>query len=143
VTRLAVLIVMIALLYQWWGVVGVVGVAYAELAAAVASMAVSLPTLFSSLRLSVREYLTALWRPFVGSALMGAMIVELVITPFESLEASSAFRELVIGTLLGAVAYPVCVGALWWLSGKPDSVEVMIVRRGLEALRARLGTAPP
>lgn len=140
VTRLAVLIVMIALLYQRWGVVGV---ACAELAAALASMAVSLPTLFSSLRLSVREYLKALWRPFVGSALMGAMIVELAITPFESLDASSAVRELVIGTLLGAIVYPVCVGALWWLSGRPDSVEVMIVRRGLEALSRRRGIGTP
>lgn len=132
--RLVVLVAGIALLY---GSHGVLGVAYAELWASLISMAVSLPTLFLTVRLSVGQYLRALWRPLLASAIMGWMVAQLAGTPFAELGAGQAMWELFGGTLLGMVTFPVIVATLWWAAGRPDAVEVDVVKKLLSAWRER------
>ena len=107
----------------------VVSVAYAELGAAFASLVVSLPILFISLRLRARDYLASLWRPLIASAL-GAAGVHAVVTAIGHGDAfSGAALQLLAGVFVGLVLYPVALWGLWWLSGRPLSVEPVLGRR--------------
>ena len=49
--------------------------------------------------------------------------------------------DVAAGSLLGALTYPAFVTGLWWLAGKPDSVERLLLGRLLEVLRPRLRRA--
>lgn len=130
-SRLALLCVTITLLMQ---VHGLLAVAYAELIAAIGSLAVSLPILFRTLKLPVREYLSSLWRPLAASVLMSAA-VHFIIEQLRGEGAlADALLELVLGTAAGAVLYPLLIALLWQLSGRPQSVEAMVARRALAVL---------
>jgi lipopolysaccharide exporter len=123
---------------------GLIVVAWAELAAAVGSLAISLPVLFSVLALPASTYFAALWRPVLASVVMGALIH--VALPPMSIAASvgTAAWHLGLGIAMGALVYPVLIAALWWLSGRPRSAEVMIAGKAAEAwgrLRSRAGNA--
>jgi lipopolysaccharide exporter len=134
ITRLVVLGVGIAILYQPWGVLGI---AYAELIAAAASMAVSLPILLATIHVRLLDYLRALWRPLVASAMMGIVIVRLLDTSSTQVGVGEAAIQLITGTVIGMLTYPLILAALWLVSGRPDSVEVRIMRWAWDAIRAR------
>ncbi len=68
--RLGVLALMILLLA---GQHRLVGIAYAELASTVCSLAVSLPILFRVIDIRWRDYAAITWRPVVASCLMGVL----------------------------------------------------------------------
>lgn len=138
VARLVSLAIGIALLYRDGGLLGV---AHAELWSSLASMAVSLPTLFLTVRLTVREYLRALWRPVIASAAMGWIVMQVATQPFDQLTAGLAARELFTGTLLGMLAYPALLAAAWWLAGRPESMETLLLRKLAGAWRARQARA--
>ncbi|WP_298824530.1 lipopolysaccharide biosynthesis protein [uncultured Piscinibacter sp.] len=134
VARLLVLAVGIAWLYKRFGVLGV---AYAELLASMISMAVSLPTMFLTVGLSVHQYLRALWRPLLASAVMGWIVAETTAAPFAELDAARAAWELFGGTLLGITTFPIMLAGLWWAAGKPEAIEIDILRKLLEIWRER------
>lgn len=134
-TRLIVLCAAVALLYRPWGVLGI---AYAELIAAVASMAVSLPILLMSVRLHAFDYLSAMWRPLVASAVMASVLNAVAGATHEHAGAGEAAMQLLMGVATGALVYPLVLAALWVLSGRPNSIEPQISRWALAALRARL-----
>lgn len=132
--RLVALVCGVALLNQS---LGVIGVAYAELGAALASMVVSLITLFSATRIRPRAFLGALWRPLVASGLMGWVIHAALRPRFAPDNASSAATDLMLGMLMGAAVYPALIALLWRLTGTDDSIEAQVFKRLLSAYRAR------
>ena len=134
VVRLFVLAIGIVTLYPSWGVLGI---AYAEFGAAVASMAVSLPILFSTIKLRRRDYVSALWRPLVASALMGMTVSWLIASEFAGDGLGDAALQMLVGVTAGMLSYPLILAALWLISGRPESTEVRIARWALGALRAR------
>lgn len=113
---------------------GVLGAAFAEVVAALGSLAVSVPILSRTLRLGTLTYFRALVRPFVASAVTGLVLH--AVLPGRGLQEDifGAVIWLVIGSLLGVVIYPAVVAALWFLAGRPASVEVALFVR----LRDRL-----
>lgn len=126
VTRLALLAAMVALFV---GSHGLVAVAYAELVAAIGSLAVSLPILFKTLQMSVRSYLASLWRPLLASCLMGWAVQAAARATRGSGSLGGAVMELAVAVPVGAVVYPLTVVALWMLSGRPESVEAIVLRK--------------
>ena len=108
---------------------GVVAVAYAEFAAAVGSLLVSLPILFASIRLRVRDYLASLWRPLLASAIGAAAVHAVVEAMGRPSTVSIALTELLVGFAAGAVLYPGILWLLWRLAGRPEAIETMIGRR--------------
>ena len=133
-SRLVVTAIGLALLNQ---TSGAIGVAYAELAAALAAMIVSLPTLFTSIHIRPRQYLGALWRPLLASGLMGWVISAWVQPGFNADRAGSAVVELLAGTLIGLVMYPLAIALLWRIGGAQDAVEAQVLRRLLAEFQAR------
>lgn len=120
----------------------VVRVAYAELAAACGSFAVSLPILFSSLRLRLRAYVSSVWRPLVASVLT-AGAVQLAVSGFgHPHRISTALLQLSAGIVTFAVMYLLLLYALWSASGRHETVEKMIAERIRTALMGRLRRSP-
>lgn len=124
--RLALLAAMVAVFV---GRLGLVAVAYAELVAAIGSLAISLPILFKTLQISVREWLASLWRPLLASGLMGWAVHEAALFSGSAGGLGGALVELLVAVPVGAVLYPLIVVALWVLSGRPESVEAIVLRK--------------
>jgi hypothetical protein len=100
-------------------------------------MAVSLPLLFVTIKLRTTDYFSALWRPLVASALMGMTVSWLIGSEFSGNELGDAALQMVVGVSAGMLSYPIVLGVLWLISGRPESTEVQITRWALGALRAR------
>lgn len=108
---------------------GVLGAAFAEVVAALGSLAVSIPILSRTLKLGPLTYFGALLRPLVASLVMGLALH--TVLPGRGLDAGivSAVTWLIVGFVVGAVVYPLTVAALWLLAGRPASVEVALFMR--------------
>ncbi len=118
---------------------GMLGVAWAELLSAVGSFLISLPVLFSALKLSLREYLASLWRPLVASCLMGVGLYGLTRVLNNDGSFLAAALELAISAPVGAALYVALIWLLWQMSGRPESIEKQVVSKGREWLAGKLG----
>lgn len=134
IVRMLCLFVAFAFLMRY----GVIGIAFAEVVGALGSLFVSVPILARVLGVSPRTYLLILVRPLLAGALMGWLIH--LALPAHGLESSllEALAWLAVGSLIGALAYPTFVAALWWLAGRPDSIERQLLDKLRETLRVRL-----
>jgi O-antigen/teichoic acid export membrane protein/glycosyltransferase involved in cell wall biosynthesis len=98
--------------------------------------AIFMPTLFFAVGREVgaswRDYLQALWRPFVAAAFMAA-----IVAPVNHFIPPSGLR-LAFDVLLGIASFAAALLSLWWLSGCPDSPEkdiFALVHRHLQRRR--------
>jgi len=121
---------------------GVVAVAWAEFVAAVGYLAVGLPVLFSSMRLRTSDYIHALWRPLLASALGAAAVHSAVSELGRSESFSVALLQLVVGLAVGSLVYPAALWLLWNLAGRPEAIETILGRRIRDALH-KLGRRGP
>ena len=124
-SRLIVLVPMLFLLSSRWGLLGIV---YAELVGAAASLFVSYPVLFRQLRIPVKEYVAALWRPLVASAFMGAVVHAALGWHEFDAGLAAAIQGLVIGVPVGVLTYAVTLWVLWHMSGRPEAVEAIMAK---------------
>jgi len=108
---------------------GMTVVAYSELVAALGSLLVSLPLLFRTVHIRLRDYLTGVWRPLAAS-LFGASGVYFALRLDESTPGlTTAIGQLALGLPLGLLLYLCSLWALWQVSGRPASIEPMLGRR--------------
>lgn len=109
---------------------GIIGVAQAELVAAVASLLVSLPMLLRTLRLTVAEYLARAWRPIVAGSAMGAVVYQLMIaTKSQEPTFVDELDRLATGVASGVFVYVVAIWLLWRLAGRPHGAESILIER--------------
>ncbi|HVE90590.1 MAG TPA: lipopolysaccharide biosynthesis protein, partial [Burkholderiaceae bacterium] len=132
-SRVAVLIPLLFLLSTQLGLLGIV---YAEFAAAAASLLVSYPMLFRQLRIPVLGYVRALWRPTLASAIMGFLVYGVLQLFAPHYSVATAVRDLVTGVVVGVLTYGLMLWGLWRLSHRPDTAEVAIARYGISACRS-------
>ena len=132
-SRVAVLIPMLFLLSRQLGLLGIV---YAEFLAAAASLFISYPILFRQLRVPVRAYVGALWRPTLASAVMGTSVHVLLQWLGGDQGMATAVRDLATGVVVGALTYCFTLWGLWRLSRRPDTAEVVLARYGISACRS-------
>lgn len=118
---------------------GVLGAAFAEVLAALGSLAVSVPILARTLKLGPLTYFGALLRPLIASLVMG-FVLHLVL-PGRGLDTGivDAITWLVVGSLVGTVVYPLTVALLWFAAGRPASVELALFVRLRAMLMVRIG----
>ncbi len=100
-----------------------VGLAYARLISAVAIGAIYLVTGHLIAQLSYAAIAQVLWRPFVGVGLMA-----LVLPLFADAD-RLPLLQLALLVAIGAVLYTGWIVASWWLVGRPDGIERMVVER--------------
>ena len=114
---------------------GVVGVTIAELCGAAVCLLASFPVVLRELKISFWEYLLRIWRPIVATAVM-AMAV-LAVQPFcpHGAGLMPALWTILISVPVGLVVYSLLLIAMWWLSGKPEGTEKLLVNQVAGFLR--------
>jgi PST family polysaccharide transporter len=138
IARLIVLAVGVGVSYRYWGLVGI---AYAELIATVTSLVISVPILLITVKLQAMNYARLLWRPAIASVVMGWSISVLIDARTSYSDVGTAALQLFSGIALGMLIYPLVVGGLWFVAGRPDSIEVKVVRWALGVVRGRRSAA--
>jgi O-antigen/teichoic acid export membrane protein len=86
-----------------------------------------------------RDYLRAMWRPFLAAGFMALAIWALnEILPFHGV------ARLGLDMLVGTVSYIAAVLALWELSGRPESAEqdILTLISKVQSRIARIGVLP-
>lgn len=131
--RVAVLIPMLFLLSKQLGLLGIV---YAEFLAAAASLFISYPILFRQLRVPVRAYVAALWRPLLASAVMGATVLAVLPESGSDQNLREAARDVLIGVPVGVLTYAFMLWGLWRLSRRSDAVELALARYVVSTCRS-------
>ncbi|MDW8356224.1 MAG: lipopolysaccharide biosynthesis protein [Bryobacterales bacterium] len=117
----------------WWLVAreGVLGAAYAELAAMAVSGSAAVLLVHRRLQITIREFVGRVWRTLLASGVMAVGVcafLQRLPAPTSSL---SALVPLIAAVVLGVVTYFAAVGLLWYLSGRPDGAERLLLERAL------------
>lgn len=133
--RLTVLIPMLFVLSRQFGLVGIL---YAEFLGAAASLFVSYPVLFRHLRIPVRGYMEALWRPLLASAVMAAAVLALLPDFNRDQTLAEAVRDLAVCVPVGVLTYVAMIWGLWRLSRRSDAVELALARYFVSTCRSLL-----
>lgn len=109
---------------------GIVGVAQAELIAALVSLLISFPMLLRTLKLSVTDYSALAWRPLAAGATMGIAVHHLMIV-MRAVEPTFADElvRLLIGVAGGMIVYGFAIWLLWRLAGRPRGAESILLHR--------------
>lgn len=134
-TRLVVLLLGIVWLARPYGIAGV---ATADFLASAACLAVSVPLLFSTVRISSADYLRCTWRPLLASVAMGFASWFAVANLPAATSVVAALWAIAVGALIAVLTYPLTYLALWRAAGKPQTIEVEIARRAAAWLQSRL-----
>jgi lipopolysaccharide exporter len=137
-TRLAVLLAGIYWLARPYGIAGV---ATADFLASLACLGVSVPLLFSTVRIRAVDYWRCTWRPLLASVAMGCASWFAVASLPAATGVGAALWSIAAGALVAALIYPLTYLVLWRLSGRPQTIEVEIAQRAAAWLRNRLSGA--
>ncbi len=128
---LAVLLVLMLVLVPSHGLIGA---AYAFKVSALLVLPLHFVLLYRVVGLKPMEVIGGTWRSFVGAFAMSAVLTGYLVTEVAPLSFGSAIRELAIAIPSGAAVYCVVVGLLWLASGKPKSIERLLVRAVFDVL---------
>jgi O-antigen/teichoic acid export membrane protein len=117
---------LVALTARW----GIVGAAWAYVAAAILVLPVNFIFITRFLELPSREFISQLWRPICSSGIM-YVAVHLYGPPAPGnlIPATQAAASLAACALLGAPVYVASVMGLWLVSGKPPGAEMWILKQ--------------
>ncbi len=132
VARLVILVPSMVALAIW---LGPIGAAWAELAAALILLPVGWFVVCRVLHVNARTFAARLWRPLLSSLFMYAMVREYLAAVTGGAPTEATLFNLIAAVLIGGVCYCVLIWLLWMLSGRPDSIEVHLVRRVQMRLR--------
>lgn len=113
---------------------GAMGAAWACLAAGVLNIPVYFGAMLRTLRLPVRRFLGAIWRPIVASLVM-YVAVSTVVDTARVHGIRSPLLLLVGGVMAGIGVYVVAILALWYVSGAQPGAESAVLRRIAAALK--------
>lgn len=134
IVRLSIMIPAMLLLVRE---MGAIGAAYAELGAALIMLPIGWLVLCRVLGLTLAAFSDRLWRPLASALLMFIIVREYLNVLTSGAPAQTALWGLISAILLGAVSYGVTLAALWFVSGRPQSIEVELLGRLQQRLRAR------
>ncbi|MCS6945890.1 MAG: lipopolysaccharide biosynthesis protein [Sutterellaceae bacterium] len=133
ITALAVLrLLVLATLVSWFVErEGLLGAAYAELAAMLMSGVASLLLVHWRLQIAAREFVSRVWRTLLASGAMAAAVwsfQQQLPSPTSSL---SALPLLIAAVMLGVATYLAMLGLLWYFSGRPLGGERLLLDQAL------------
>jgi O-antigen/teichoic acid export membrane protein len=133
-------LILVALMAIWIQAAGVVGAAYAAVATSLLSTPLYLYQIRKCLGIKPSAFLSGIARPLFAAALM-AIFVRAVLPP---LDAAAPFMTmttwLVTGVLLGVVSYVGCAVAAWFLAGRPEGAERIVLDRVRSIVSSRFGS---
>lgn len=107
--------------------VGLTGAAYAELAASIVGLTISLPVVLRRMDLRLRDFFDRLWRPALAAACMAYAVQRLLGAIHDASSSLAAVPVLAAAIAFGVVSYVVSIGVLWLLAGRPMGAERMLI----------------
>ncbi|MGQ0384103.1 MAG: lipopolysaccharide biosynthesis protein [Gammaproteobacteria bacterium] len=113
---------------------GVLGVAWADLAAALLALPFGVTIACRALGIPVTALVARIWRPLVASAVMYWAVHAFLMLVHQTYPGISGPAELVSGIVAGLIAYSVLVAGLWLVSGRGPGTERLLLSM-LEARR--------
>lgn len=113
---------------------GLIGATFAYLATALVMLPVNLLVLKRLLGLSLAAYAQALWRPATATALMYLAVTRLLDYLATTPVTAASPLALLLAVATGALVYAGALLLLWRLSGRPESVETLMLARLSRAL---------
>jgi len=106
---------------------GVLGAAYAHFVSALVGF-VGIVVVFTLVTgTSKRSLISVMWRPLLASALMAWMILIAAPLLVHSSWSLPAAFSLFLLVAMGAVSYTCVIVAMWWLRGRPESAEKVVL----------------
>lgn len=111
---------------KYWGMLGA---AWAMLGTILIIAPITFGVLMSYLRLRIRDYTGAIWRPLMASAFMALVVHAIKSRSGSSPVTSATAVELLACVAAGAVTYAIVILALWQLSGRRGPIERMLWER--------------
>jgi O-antigen/teichoic acid export membrane protein len=117
---------------------GAEGAAWAYLLTAVAWLPIGCMIVFRILSISLLSYLETVWRPAVATLGMFFAVTASIdaVASYPSIGGTlRSLSEVLVGVLVGATTYIAMLLLLWWGSGRPQSVERVVLAQVL----ARVG----
>jgi O-antigen/teichoic acid export membrane protein len=129
------LAVLIALMATFARSLGIVGIAYAELGAMVASITLECVLLCRAMGFSLLTYLSALWRP-LGAATIMAIAVNFLLEefPWRGL-LQTAPIQLALAGVAGILIYFSLLAIAWLAAGRPRGAEIIALERVVELVQ--------
>lgn len=129
--HVALLIPALILATNRWGIEGA---AWACLTVAVITTPYNVHVLVGRLSIQPRQLIEVLWRPFLASSAMLAIVTSFVslstgVQWIETSDVGSAGLSLVVAVATGATAYTLLLILLWIVSGRPYGVESEVLER--------------
>lgn len=114
---------------------GVVGAAFAFLIVGFFSFPLNFYILSTHLNLKFTNFLLALWRPSVSTAVM-FFVVDTYIRYFKKPEELTIYLTIFLSAiLLGAIIYVTTTLLLWYVSSKPKGPEQIVIERIVIVMR--------
>jgi lipopolysaccharide exporter len=135
-THVAIMLTVMALLLPK---LGLVGAAWAYVAASSVVLPLQLGILQQVLRMSPMLWVKRIWRPVVAVLTMHFCVVELQIALEVPQTTGARILDLLFVILCGVVGYVGAALVLWLVAGRPNGPEQYL----LNAVRSRLGGPPP
>lgn len=121
----AVLLTLVVVFTLHWGIIGT---AWAALAAAIINVPVYYTVLLRLISLKVSQFLSVLWRPLVASACMYGTVQYYLNRTNPITTSVEALTPMFTAVAIGAAVYVILVIALWRIAGKPDGAEREILK---------------
>jgi len=118
---------------------GVMGAAWAYLAAAGVTLPVQLGTLAWTLGMRPITWLQRVWRPAAAATAMHLALTQLQLTLGDPGSAGGRIGQVLLVVAGGALLYVAVVLVLWLLAGRPAGPERFALDRARGVLAARLG----
>lgn len=138
-------VILVTLLIALTPAYGLMGAAWAYVAAAVITLPVGFYFITRYLGLSPVTYIARLWRPLCGAALMyvGIRALGPPLPGLMTLPAAQSARSLAICIVIGAPLYISAVLLLWLACGQPQGSAETWVLGKVKAIWGRAIAAPP
>lgn len=138
VFTLATLLLLVASSYWLASLEGATGVAKALLLTWALTVPAFLLYSLKELGLSVAEYGRAVWRQVVAAAVMYAAVRMFVSGMGIATDVVTLLLELLAAVLLGAIVFVAIELGLWWMLGRPDGVESLVLSKVLPRIMERV-----
>jgi O-antigen/teichoic acid export membrane protein len=114
------------------------GAALAILTASLFLMPINYFILFSVLKLNPFKFLETLWRPAVASSIMTmTTLIALNFFP-DNGNFLSNLLKLSVSSTVGCATYTISIVILWVMSGRPETIESVILRKAPSRIRTVL-----
>jgi O-antigen/teichoic acid export membrane protein len=124
--HVALLLTLLVAFTKWWGLKGT---ALSFITVAAITMPITLAVILRTLGLPARRFGSNVWRPLVAAGGMFLVVAWSIREVSSTAPMSQLLPKLLLSIVLGAALYVALIAVTWWISGRPEGAETVILGR--------------